>query len=118
MLFKRTYRKRRAHERHRCYCLIKFKAADKPETSEKVVASLRNISEGGILFVSKKPLPVGARLMLEINLPTAGSPVVTEGIIAHSERSKGGRRHTTGVQFLNMRDSDKKRIADAIASLR
>ncbi|MEL6330676.1 MAG: PilZ domain-containing protein [Planctomycetota bacterium] len=56
-----------------------------------------DLSLGGVALRAKKPIPVGARLVLRLDRES-GEPVIVAGEVRHAEQAEDG--HHAGVEFV------------------
>jgi len=69
---------------------------------------ISDINLSGVFIDALSPLPVGAALKLKFTLP-CGQPVVTEGVVVHSQPRIG-----MGVEFTSLTAEDARLIQEAI----
>jgi uncharacterized protein (TIGR02266 family) len=79
------------------------------------VASSANLSESGILLRTPRPLPVGARVELELALSDGDPPLrlaaeVVRHAIPEQERLRG-----MGLRFVDLRDAQRQRLRRFVA---
>ena len=70
----------------------------------------RNISAGGLLFVSDVPLNVGAILDLTIELPDAEAPIEALVRVVRTEESSEEGKFDTAVCFLDITGAQRSRL--------
>lgn len=86
-------------------------AASKLPTFQKVSA---NLSAGGIRFDIKKPVDMADLCMLFLQLEENSSPICTMAEVVWLGEEDQDERQTVGMQFLNILESDQKKIQDFI----
>ncbi|MDP2924563.1 MAG: PilZ domain-containing protein [Candidatus Omnitrophota bacterium] len=115
MIFKKGYLEKRAHERAECYCLVKYRPLYQKGVYTETITSVKNISGGGLLLKLKEPHLLGARLEIKINLPMPDdSAITTIAEVVRPAVSKKSKGYWVGVKFIDIKEEDRKRIADFI----
>ncbi len=71
-----------------------------------------NLSVGGCFLEAREPLPSGARVRLELDLPLAGWTCLNSQV-AHSQPNRG-----FGVRFVDLMTRDQEALARAVEHLR
>lgn len=75
------------------------------------------VGEGGMYIQSLLPPPVGSRLALRFELPS-GHTIKVTGEVRHSlENTYGSLPAGFGVQFLDLKEQDRKTIIEFVDSL-
>ena len=77
----------------------------------------RNLSAGGLLFVSGFPLPVGSVLELKLELPDAEPPVQCLGRVVRTVETEIDKSYDIGVYFLDITSANRARLKKYIATL-
>lgn len=117
MIFKKKrFFERRRDERRKGYCLIKYRPLHKGEPFVEVLTSLRDISRNGILFKSREYLPADTRLEVKVNLPPMEKPIATLAKVMRFEKIGRKRGYWIGITFLDIKEEDRKKIVDFVAS--
>lgn len=75
---------------------------------------LRNISEGGVCFVSKEFMSLACRLILNITLPNNSKPVKAIAKVAWIRKLPASNQYELGNQFLEMTKEDRSQINDFV----
>ncbi len=88
------------------------KSGSPPESGEVIS---RDISQNGILILTKDPLPISTEVDLEITVPNLGEPIKTNGRIIRIEEQKKG--YEVGIAFLNLLERSSLFIKNYIHSL-
>jgi CheY-like chemotaxis protein len=60
-----------------------------PERSDEAMAELENLSKGGALVKTSRPLPVGTEVTLQLSLPDE-KPFLTQGTVVHTTANAMG----------------------------
>jgi hypothetical protein len=76
----------------------------------------RNVSAGGLLFVSNFPLPVGSILELKLELPDAEPPVQCLARVVRTLETEPDKNYDIGVYFLDITSANRARIKKYITS--
>ncbi len=74
----------------------------------------RTLSEGGLSFLSRQPMPKGAALKLSLYLPNLLEPLETEGTIVHSTPQRDGQGFQIGVSFKMVGEIGRSEITQFI----
>ena len=61
---------------------------------------LRNISQGGVVLVSDRELPISGVVECRVFLPDVPVPIPTLLSVRWSKKRRSGTRYNTGLQFL------------------
>ncbi|MFH1753582.1 MAG: ATPase, T2SS/T4P/T4SS family [Candidatus Omnitrophota bacterium] len=77
----------------------------------------KNLSAGGLLFVSNFPLPVGSVLELKIELPDAEPPVQCLGRVVREEETNMDKSYDIGLYFLDITSANRARIKKYISNV-
>jgi uncharacterized protein (TIGR02266 family) len=70
-----------------------------------------DISEGGVFVASDELLRLGTDLRLEFSLPDIGDAITARGVVRWLRLPHAGAPAGMGIQFLELRDEDRQRIA-------
>jgi uncharacterized protein (TIGR02266 family) len=95
----------RTFERHPVKLGVRFRTA-----SEFVQEHATNLSRGGVFIRSDVPPPVDTVVEVELQLPDAGPPVTSSGIVVHRQLPGGRKEAGVGVQFVDASDAFRERI--------
>lgn len=91
------------------------------ETSESVAGNTKNISAGGICLIVYEDIKPGTILKLQIYLPDNHNPIQATGKVVWRSKvevvADKRVRFDTGIEFLDIKDSDRNIIAQHIFSL-
>lgn len=74
---------------------------------------LRNVSFGGVAFASKRPMTLGAEIIIRI--PGVEPAFEVKGQVAWCRREQG--EYTVGVQFLDQDDSFRARMVEQVCHI-
>lgn len=79
----------------------------------------KDISIGGMCFITYSPLPIGTVLNLKFKLKEEQEPIIIKGKIVWNEMFNiGGQKGwDNGIQFIDILEKDKKNILNYISSL-
>ena len=76
----------------------------------------KNISAGGLLFVSNTPIPVGSILELKLELPDVQGPVQCLSRVVRVSETATDKSYDIGVYFLDITSAGRARIRKYITS--
>lgn len=88
-----------------------------PGNMDISIASLKNISAGGLCLLSTVDIAEGARINLEFGLPGDMNPVMAIGEVRWSEKIEppaGRFTHRLGILFIEISGAKKQRITDFV----
>jgi len=71
-----------------------------------------NISHTGLHIEKKLPLPMGATIHLELELTSPYGKIQVKGIVNNTYKDSDSNVMGTGVEFVEMREDDKKKLDD------
>ena len=66
------------------------------------ITQLRNISTGGMSFVSSRKIAEGSKLGIDLKTPYFGSKTYLEGTVVGCHEKVGGIIYETRLQFVNL----------------
>jgi uncharacterized protein (TIGR02266 family) len=95
----------RTFQRHAVKFSVRFRTA-----TDFVHEHAVNLSRGGIFIRSDDPPPVNTVVEVELQLPDAGPPVTSAGIVVHGQPPGSKREAGVGVQFVDGSDTFRERI--------
>jgi Tfp pilus assembly protein PilZ len=75
----------------------------------------KDLSDAGVGFVSPEPFPVGARLVVDLELPGREEPVYTLGHVVWVESVPDGRNWRVGVALSNLSMTARARLQQFVA---
>jgi len=73
-----------------------------------------NISSGGMRFTSNADMSISDVCLVLVNLDDGTGPICALAEVVWSSQEEGSQLITTGMQFLNILEEDRKRIEDFI----
>jgi len=78
--------------------------------------TVADISFGGACLRTDFPLPVGAAVKLQLDLPQSGDEreFAARAMIVRAQRSTGGADYTVGVEFVDMADRHRRHLVRLI----
>ena len=93
---------------------LQFKDIQRPiETYSGTLT--KNISEGGIRFISAEFLSIFTRLLLEVSIPSFSRPIKAISKVAWIRKVPRSNHYDVGVQFMDITEEDKRQLAAFIA---
>ncbi|TGN19778.1 PilZ domain-containing protein [Leptospira idonii] len=84
---------------------------------DKGEGETQDISEGGLLFHTKEPMPLGTRLELELHFPDVKYVLYPKARVVRLEEFKDGEYYEIGLEFNQMFEDEKKLILEHIHRL-
>ncbi|MFC1699205.1 PilZ domain-containing protein [Candidatus Omnitrophota bacterium] len=109
---------RRKFPRAEYPCLVTIRKNTQPQ--EAILTHTENISIGGVRIILAKKIGVLTEVDLELDLKDTLATIISKGTICWAQQIsvKGARyRYDTGVKFLGLKDSDRRRIQKIVARL-
>ena len=86
------------------------------EQQHSDMSQLKNISAGGMLFVTGEDFASGQQLALRIRLPNAIEPVCAQGDVVCSEKVVTNLVYKTHVSFSHVNERDGRVLGEYIAT--
>jgi c-di-GMP-binding flagellar brake protein YcgR len=77
---------------------------------EELFSATKNLSAGGLIFVSHESMPVGSVVELSIELPDGGEDVNCLAKVIRTNPSEEGRAHDVAVCFLDITGAQRTRL--------
>jgi hypothetical protein len=74
----------------------------------------QDISEGGLLFTTKDPMPLGTRLELELRFPDVRYVLYPKAKVVRLEEFNDGEYYEVGIEFNQLFENDKTLILEHI----
>lgn len=104
---------RRRFPRAQYRCLI---TVGKPNRERHFLTHTENIGVGGICVILGEDLGIFSEVDIELMLKDGGEPIKTRGSIVWvvKKTSTGGTSYDTGIEFMNLKTKDRKRIEDVV----
>ncbi|NIP99781.1 MAG: diguanylate cyclase [Nitrospinaceae bacterium] len=75
----------------------------------QVFAKSKDLSLSGILFESKDPMEIGAKVQLEVPLPTQDNPIILVGVVVRVEIFEA--HYEIGVSFVQLQGADRRELS-------
>jgi hypothetical protein len=91
-------RERREHRRFNKNFILKYFSMDNPKLKYEIT-QLKNISRGGICFVSSAPIEGNIRLGVELKTPYLSNTTYLEGVVLESSVKVEGILYETRLKF-------------------
>lgn len=89
---------RRAHRRVKKHFLLRYFTVEKPE--EKIdLTQMKNISHGGMCFITAQEFPVGTKMGVELNTPFLTDVTHLTGIVRGSVEKTRDLIYETRLEF-------------------
>jgi c-di-GMP-binding flagellar brake protein YcgR len=106
-------KEKRKYSRINARLPLQFKDIQRP--IEAYAGSLtKDISEGGIRFVSNEFLSIFTRLLLEISIPSFSRPIKAISKVAWIRKVPRSSQYNVGLKFMDMTEEDSKHLASFI----
>ncbi len=111
---------RRRFPRANYKCIIRVKTG--VESTQTIETHTENIGIGGICVVLKEDITLFKNVALEIVLQNGDSPAVCNGAVVWvvkktDPKDKNAVTYDTGIEFVNIKEADKKRIASIVEKI-
>jgi hypothetical protein len=74
-----------------------------------------NISEGGLLFLAERSLPLGSPVKISLPLPDSGREIVTRGRVVRVEEKDSGK-FEAAIRITELNKQDRRRLARYISA--
>src|SRR3989338_4968041 len=95
-------KERRAYVRiNKNFILTYYDSAKRQEKFE--ITQLKNISLGGLCFITSKPLAVGAQLHIDLKTPYIAEVTYLDGTVLESHEKIKGLIYETRIHFKNLK---------------
>jgi len=106
---KDPHSERRRFIRHLLVSPLEFKVAEESgfETTETV-----NVSEGGLLFMSKQNVPAGT--LIDIHMPLYDKIFKIKARVVHGDKDENSELYKLGVSFVSYHDAFKVKLIEQI----
>jgi c-di-GMP-binding flagellar brake protein YcgR len=115
------YVEKRKHKRIDKKVTVTFKVVSMPSEIEKIKTAAEknssetvNISVGGVQLINDSGLKPEQILRIEIRLENAKTNIVTFAEVKWSAKDDNIKRYRTGIEFLVLKDEDKKLIEEIV----
>lgn len=111
---KRVY-KRIDEKVHLTYRIIEVGSGQLYLPKDRGEGESQDLSEGGLLFTSKEPMPLGTRLELELRFPDVKYVLYPKAKVVRIEEFKDGEYYIIGLEFNQLFENDKTLIVEHIS---
>jgi len=108
---------KRRYPRITTHIPVKYRKLTDPEDADKNSTISKNLSEGGIRFMSPEFISRACRLILELDMPMFIKPVKAISKVAWIRKASSGNEYEIGGQFLEMSKKDKGLVSEYVNSL-
>lgn len=102
------YEERRKNERIVSRCPLRYQFKGQPSFVDTIT---RDISEGGLRFITNEFIPAFADLFLELSLRPAMEPVRTAAKVAWIQKIPHSDQYHIGARFTDINEELKKNIS-------
>jgi c-di-GMP-binding flagellar brake protein YcgR len=99
---KRSYEERRKYKRIKKNFILTYFLQDKPSQKHEIT-QLKNISKGGMCFVSSQQLPLSAVVCVELQTPFLTESVRLQGEVLGSHEKVKDMLYETRLQFVGLK---------------
>lgn len=112
-MFRNFFRKKikalnsRRFKRFRADFLVKYQLDRKGEAH---ITNVRDVSAGGLRFLTDRPVPESSLLNVSIYIPPLGRIVEAVAQVLRVRKAKGGILFNVAVNFLDLRREDREAI--------
>ena len=108
---------KRRYPRVTTHIPIKYRKLTETEDADRSSTISKNLSEGGIRFMSPDFISRACRLILELDMPMFIKPVKAISKVAWIRKASSGNEYEIGSQFLEMSKKDKGLVSEYVNSL-
>ncbi len=111
-------KERRKFPRITVELIVRYKLLTAAE--QQVNAATKDISAGGVCLITREEIKVGTRVAMEIKFPRSPNPVLIQGQVMWSNKSRlglspaGHVQYNNGFEFTQMNDTDRQHLLDNI----
>ena len=111
------WREPRSSERHVIELPIKYKVVDDPKKYRTMAATsqVKNICDGGVLFLSSERFATGT--LLELTLPIQNQIFLMKGKVVHVSQDPGSEFYQIGIQFPKADHIFKVKMAEQLRQI-
>lgn len=92
------YSEKRRHKRFRKHFLLRYFDLRTPENKMELT-QLKNISEGGMCFVTAQPFEVNTRMGVELNTPFLSNATILQGVVRGCNEKAKNLIYETRLEF-------------------
>jgi len=107
----------RAHPRLEAYHLAKYRLISEPAQGQKVMASIKNISGGGVCLSVNEDLPIQALMELDILFLGMEEPITCKVKIVWKKYLKSVKKYLLGTQFIEIDEDLRAQIIQRTVSV-
>lgn len=115
LFFKKKRWDTREHKRVRLAYLVKYQWPADSKTPR--IANVRDISAGGVRFITEGLVPESAFIDLTIFVPPLGRTVEARAQVLRVRKAKTGHFYYVAVRFLNINEEDREAIDEFAETL-
>jgi c-di-GMP-binding flagellar brake protein YcgR len=115
------YIEKRRHKRVEKKVTVTYKVVSMPSEIEKIKSAAEknetetaNISVGGVQLIDEAGLSPEQILRIELKLESVKSNIVTFAEVKWSAKDDNIKKYRTGIEFLVLKDEDKKMIEEIV----
>lgn len=94
------------------YHLLRYINYGTKGISHPILSVSRNISGGGLMFVTKERLSMGDKIELELNFPPFGEPIKAIAQVVYIKKKEHSDKWQIGVRFIELGNLFLDRILD------
>ena len=111
------WRERRSSDRHVIELPIKYRIIDdvKKKQSNLRSSRVKNLCDGGLLFLSSERFENGT--LLELTLPIKDQIFILKGRVVHVDHADGSRIYKIGIQFPSATHIFKLKMAEQLRQI-
>lgn len=110
---KRVY-KRISEKVHLTYRVIQVGSDQIFHPKDRGEGESQDLSEGGLLFKTSEPMPLGTRLELELRFPDVRYVLYPKAKVVRLEEFNDGEYYEIGLEFNQLFENDKSLILEHI----
>ncbi|MBP9853520.1 MAG: PilZ domain-containing protein [Candidatus Omnitrophica bacterium] len=96
-----SFTEKRKYKRFRKHFLLRYYDIRTPQNKEELT-QLKNISQGGMCFVTTSAFPIGTHMGVELNTPFITGTTILEGIVRGSNEKVKNMIYETRLEFENL----------------
>jgi c-di-GMP-binding flagellar brake protein YcgR len=104
---------KRKFPRLNAYHLVKYRPESWPAEKGFVLASIKDISAGGMQIVIDEPVPVFSLLTVYINFPRLPQPLPCKAKVKWIKKAGKLNKFVAGLEFVEIDDLCRKNIAES-----
>lgn len=108
-----TYQERRRHPRVISAMPVQYRGI-RQDGDAAVGTVARDISNGGIRFVTNEFISIFTRLVVEVSIPSTPKPVKAISKVVWIHKRPYGEQYEIGMQFVDMTEEDKRNLSQFV----